>query len=188
MRFKFKSAHNTSLTRTLITPRNRRLRLSILAFQRPRCSPFALVLLSFLVVILSWTLLQSDGFSSLTFTTRGFLNSSLKLRNPFKGLESMSNPPVPQSEAVESTETETPLLALPGIPSSPADGSAPTQLEVNNQISLDALGPLVVNPDGSLSRISNWDQMTEGERKNTMRVIARRNKERMDALKEQEQQ
>lgn len=45
---------------------------------------------------------------------------------------------------------------------------------------------MVVNQDGTLSRISNWDKMTEGEQKNTMRIIGKRNKQRLDALKQQE--
>jgi len=43
-------------------------------------------------------------------------------------------------------------------------------------ISLDSLGPVIVNIDGTISRISNWDQMTEREREVTMRRIALRNK------------
>lgn len=49
------------------------------------------------------------------------------------------------------------------------------------------LGPVVVNPDGSLSRISNWHAMTDAERQTTMLVIGKRNKLRQDKLKAQEQ-
>ena len=45
---------------------------------------------------------------------------------------------------------------------------------------------MVVNVDGSLSRISNWDKMTEMEQKSTMRVLGKRNKARLEALKEKE--
>jgi hypothetical protein len=48
---------------------------------------------------------------------------------------------------------------------------------------LDHLGPLVVNVDGTLSRIANWEHMAEIERKNTLRILGRRNKERLAALK-----
>jgi hypothetical protein len=34
---------------------------------------------------------------------------------------------------------------------------------------LDALGPIVVNKDGSLARISNWGKMTEQEQEATKR-------------------
>ncbi|KAL1746634.1 hypothetical protein HDZ31DRAFT_33841 [Schizophyllum fasciatum] len=40
---------------------------------------------------------------------------------------------------------------------------------------LDELGPMVVNSDGTLSRIANWADMTEAERKNTLRVLSKRN-------------
>jgi len=42
--------------------------------------------------------------------------------------------------------------------------------------------------DGSLSRISNWDKMTEMEQKSTIRVLGKRNKARLEALKEKEQE
>ncbi|KAL3491424.1 hypothetical protein BJX62DRAFT_124134 [Aspergillus germanicus] len=80
-----------------------------------------------------------------------------------------------------STETETkPLLALPSTDST----DITHQLDVNGDgVKLDHLGPLIVNADGTLARISNWAQMTEIERRNTLRVLGKRNKARMDALK-----
>ena len=46
-------------------------------------------------------------------------------------------------------------------------------------VQLDSLGPIVVNADGSLSRITNWSEMTEAEQKKTLRVVAKRNKARL---------
>jgi predicted Fe-S protein YdhL (DUF1289 family) len=68
----------------------------------------------------------------------------------------------------------------------PAPGGAATKLDVSGEgssVKLDHLGPLVVNADGTLSRIANWENMTEIERRNTLRVLGKRNKERMEALK-----
>ncbi|KAL4889712.1 hypothetical protein BDV59DRAFT_104846 [Aspergillus ambiguus] len=79
-------------------------------------------------------------------------------------------------------EREQPYLALPDADS--ADQT--TQLDVSaggSTVKLDHLGPLVVNQDGTLSRIANWEQMTEIEKKNTLRVLGKRNKQRMEALK-----
>jgi hypothetical protein len=53
----------------------------------------------------------------------------------------------------------------------------------NTTVSLDHLGPMVVNVDGTLSRISNWDKMLEIEKTNTLRIIGKRNKSRLEALK-----
>jgi hypothetical protein len=47
---------------------------------------------------------------------------------------------------------------------------------------LDHLGPLVVNKDGTLSRIGNWAEMSEIERQNTLRVLGKRNMLRREAL------
>lgn len=51
-------------------------------------------------------------------------------------------------------------------------------------VKLDHMGPLVVNKDGTLSRISNWAEMSEIERANTVRILGKRNMIRREALQE----
>ena len=77
-------------------------------------------------------------------------------------------------------------LALPAPDELKGEGSgSAVQLTLGQRVSLqDELGPLVVNSDGSVARIANWQQMTEGERSSVMRVLGKRNRERLDALKE----
>lgn len=53
-------------------------------------------------------------------------------------------------------------------------------------VKLDHLGPLVVNKDGTLSRIENWAAMAEIERQNTLRVLGKRNQARLEALRGEE--
>ena len=50
-------------------------------------------------------------------------------------------------------------------------------------IKLDHLGPMVVNVDGTMSRISNWDTMADIEKENTLRIIGKRNKARLEVLR-----
>ena len=71
------------------------------------------------------------------------------------------------------------VLSLP-----PATGD-PTKVTVNGgSVSLeDEMGPLVVNENGSLSRISNWAEMSSHERERTVRILGKRNKLRLDKLK-----
>jgi hypothetical protein len=47
---------------------------------------------------------------------------------------------------------------------------------------LDALGPIILNTDGTMGRISNWAQFTETERAQALRLVAARNKKRKEAL------
>ncbi|KAG9736032.1 hypothetical protein KCU73_g10356, partial [Aureobasidium melanogenum] len=70
-----------------------------------------------------------------------------------------------------------------GLPEPPAGG---IQLDVNSGegVALDHLGPMVVNKDGTISKITNWDKMAEIEKKNTLRILQKRNKQRLDALKQ----
>ena len=54
------------------------------------------------------------------------------------------------------------------------------------QVPLEGLGPMSVGKDGSLNRIANWAELTEQEQAAAKRALAKRNKKRLDALKEQE--
>ena len=52
-------------------------------------------------------------------------------------------------------------------------------------VKLDHWGPIVLNMDGSMGRITNWQEMTEEEQTRTLRVVAKRNQARQkkrDAL------
>ena len=87
-----------------------------------------------------------------------------------------------QQQQPEPSDNNAPKapLALPEAPSNA------TQLDMSTggtTVSLDHLGPMVVNVDGTMSRIANWDKMAEIEKKNTLRIIGKRNKDRLAALK-----
>ena len=70
-----------------------------------------------------------------------------------------------------SDQQEEEILGLPA----PSDTS--NKLEVNGpSVALDHLGPVVVNTDYTLSRISNWDKMSELEQQRTFRIVSKRNK------------
>ncbi|GJJ09243.1 hypothetical protein Clacol_003465 [Clathrus columnatus] len=69
--------------------------------------------------------------------------------------------------------------ALPALSSQSNDV---TQPESNSNITLDSLGPMVVNTDGTLSRIINWSSMTQSEREHTLKVLSNRNKLRSEKL------
>lgn len=110
-------------------------------------------------------------------------------------MATQSEPSGPKPESNESQSQENlssqpaqEHLYLPSEPSN-ADASqqAPSRLDLGAEggstVRLDHLGPMVVNVDGSLSRIGNWDQMTEIERKNTLRILGKRNKQRLEAVK-----
>jgi isopenicillin N synthase-like dioxygenase len=61
---------------------------------------------------------------------------------------------------------------------------AAQQLEVGGSaMPMDAMGPVVVHTNGSVSRISNWHEMSGPERETTMRVVGRRNQVRMEKLR-----
>ncbi|KAL4929588.1 uncharacterized protein BDV17DRAFT_261305 [Aspergillus undulatus] len=117
---------------------------------------------------------------------------SSPLARTYSTMSSPSHPETPnptpnqildQQQEPSSSEEKKSILALPDA----STASDTTQLDVNGDgVKLDHLGPLIVNNDGTLARIGNWAQMTEMERKNTLRIIGKRNKERMARLKEEQ--
>ena len=60
-------------------------------------------------------------------------------------------------------------------------------MQLGDKLSMEHLGPIIVNTDGSLRRIGNWDKLTKAEQDNTFRLIAARNKKRIEILKRKEQ-
>jgi hypothetical protein len=61
--------------------------------------------------------------------------------------------------------------------------SQSTTIEHRQQtVELDQLGPIIINTDGTMQRITNWDKMTEQEKRNIMRIIPKRNAQRLAAL------
>lgn len=77
-----------------------------------------------------------------------------------------------------------PQAQVPLLPPPKPESGAP-QLEVGGEgVKLDHLGPMVVNKDGSLSRIANWDSMSAREKKVTLKRLGERNQLRLGNLKE----
>jgi hypothetical protein len=58
-----------------------------------------------------------------------------------------------------------------------------TPLEESVAVKLDDLGPIIINTDGSMSRIPNWLEMPEDEKMKTIRLVSKRNKSRLQALR-----
>ena len=84
-------------------------------------------------------------------------------------------------------ETQGPLaLPAPGEGAGRAEQPAAAEGELRlggGGVALDHLGPVVVNGDGSLSRIANWAALSERERDVAKRRISQRNQERLAALR-----
>ena len=76
-----------------------------------------------------------------------------------------------------SEEDSAPLALPPPQDTSDAPDSA--------ACTLDHLGPMIINSDGTISRIPNWTQLSPQEQQTALRRIAARNKQRIDSLKQQ---
>ncbi|KAI1506131.1 hypothetical protein F5X99DRAFT_125122 [Biscogniauxia marginata] len=121
---------------------------------------------------LPWRLISSSAslrmMSSVT-------NSNSSSSNP----SSSSSPPA-TPHAEQPPQAQSSPLPLP----EPSSRATATQIPVGGEgIKLDLLAPIVVNEDGTLGRVANWGEMAEFERDNLLRIIGKRNRTRMNALK-----
>lgn len=95
--------------------------------------------------------------------------------------------PTSSEETSTSTSTSTSTTASTTPQGLPAPGQGePITLDVSGggaTVKLSDLGPLVVNVDGTVARINNWREMTDAERETTVRMVGRRNKQRLEALR-----
>lgn len=103
-------------------------------------------------------------------------------------MSSSANPSTPKADETTQNRPESQenseRLALPEFSSDTDAQKLDVSGAQGSTVSLDHLGPIVVNTDGSMSRISNWAQMTEMEKKNTLRIVGKRNQQRMQALRD----
>lgn len=105
------------------------------------------------------------------------------LISPFSSSSStMSSPKDNSSSSTPSTEPS----SRNALPAPGSNTENVTTIDVSGSgttVKLDALGPMVVNVDGTMSRISNWDKMADIEKENTLRIIGKRNQQRLAALR-----
>ncbi|KAK4640155.1 hypothetical protein QC761_604500 [Podospora bellae-mahoneyi] len=111
---------------------------------------------------------QEETPSTTTITTTA--TTTHQDEDPTANVASPKQQPLPALPAPGTEETETP-------------GKTTTVVVNGAPISLDALGPMVVNRDGTLARIANWQEMSSFERENTLRVLGKRNQLRLATLR-----
>lgn len=122
---------------------------------------------------------------SITVPTilHAFITSSTVL-----SMSSSSNNPTTEGlPEKDGTQTSKEPLALPDSSTSIGGGVVNDDvrsLKVGGSLSLDELGPIIVNKDGTTSRVTNWLEMGREEQERTQRMIKKRNEKRLKELKE----
>ncbi|KAI9158520.1 hypothetical protein HJFPF1_06516 [Paramyrothecium foliicola] len=139
------------------------------------------------------TMSSSSQPSSTTTTSTAAPSTPAHLESSTSGEASQPPPPPVQDQQQQQGKEEggqpaattlRPDRALPAPGDAAGDGV--TTLDVSgggSTVKLDGLGPLVVNENGTVSRIGNWAQMTEFEQQNTLRILGKRNQARLAALR-----
>ena len=64
----------------------------------------------------------------------------------------------------------------------PASDGAQSVAVGGEAVAMEELGPIVINTDGTTSRITNWHEMTPAEQEKTRRVVVARNAKRLAKL------
>mmetsp|Transcript_5996 Transcript_5996/g.8320 ORF Transcript_5996/g.8320 Transcript_5996/m.8320 type:complete len:109 (+) Transcript_5996:14-340(+) len=90
----------------------------------------------------------------------------------------MASSETPTPPPDQKDEAEKPVLGLPA----PSDFKGESKTASGDGIKFDKLGPVVLNSDGTISRIANWHKMTKREQDLTYKRIVKRNNERRQAL------
>eukprot|EP01038_Epipyxis_sp_PR26KG_P005877 gene5877-8104_t len=85
------------------------------------------------------------------------------------------------SEAIAQVKEE--VLYLPPAPSDENEERV-RQIKLGETISMDELGPIIVNSDGTIRRITNWNNLTKQEKESALRLISARNKKRIKAIQD----
>ncbi|KAM5541042.1 hypothetical protein V8D89_005353 [Ganoderma adspersum] len=76
--------------------------------------------------------------------------------------------------SAQGTSSTASPFALPA-PSDAAEEADKITVNGMQTFKFDKLGPVVVNKDGTLSRIANWEEMTPVEKERTVRILVVRN-------------
>lgn len=84
----------------------------------------------------------------------------------------------------ETEETPSEILQIEDA----ADKQATQSLQLGESYKFDDLGPIIINSDGTTQRIANWKELSEQEKMNSFRLIAKRNKARREILEKQLQE
>eukprot|EP01025_Chloroclados_australasicus_P033089 TRINITY_DN33641_c0_g1_i2.p1 TRINITY_DN33641_c0_g1~~TRINITY_DN33641_c0_g1_i2.p1 ORF type:complete len:217 (+),score=13.72 TRINITY_DN33641_c0_g1_i2:185-835(+) len=79
----------------------------------------------------------------------------------------------------ESDASDSGRFSRFAVPSPEPHSRSMLDVSSGETVAMCGLGPLVVNADGSLSRLANWPRMTAIERHTIQQLICRRNRERL---------
>ncbi|UNI19987.1 hypothetical protein JDV02_006127 [Purpureocillium takamizusanense] len=130
---------------------------------------------------------SAAGYSRAASTTSWSGSSSSSSSQQQQQQQSAETKSQEGSEQGQDEQRPSGTVAADKALPAPGQGSDVTTLDVSGEgttVKLDGLGPLVVNRDGTMSRISNWAEMTDIERQNTLRILGKRNKLRLTTLRE----
>mmetsp|Transcript_25018 Transcript_25018/g.33171 ORF Transcript_25018/g.33171 Transcript_25018/m.33171 type:complete len:208 (-) Transcript_25018:1681-2304(-) len=154
------------------------------------CCLISFIIIGFIVIMSDSNKADAGASSSTAFSYSSYTSFN---RNKPVAASSSSEDDRDNKESSQNDDspinTNSPPSSIPQLmPADPNDTSIPTVTLGGDAISLDALGPIVINLDGSTSRIDNWGIMTDREKEVTKRRIGKRNRERREMLLEKLQQ
>ncbi|RCI17046.1 hypothetical protein L249_2320 [Ophiocordyceps polyrhachis-furcata BCC 54312] len=104
---------------------------------------------------------------------------------PPSAVDDQTPPPSPPAagETTASSSSSPPRFALPapGVDDDSSNSKVPLPVG-GRSVKLADLGPLVMDKNGTVSRIANWTELTSSEKNIAMIVLDKRNRGRREAL------
>ena len=128
----------------------------------------------------------TKGLASAGIPPRADLRFKIELKtilNPSPTSSISPKPTIPAIEDKDSIEARRRRERL--IEKRPDPSDLRTVCVGGEPVTIDALGPLVLNKNGTLSRITNWTEMNAEEQSRTIRIIGKRNRKRRIALSDE---
>ena len=97
-------------------------------------------------------------------------------------IEGSSEGPAASINQINQTESPKEILMLPPSVGVEGDGEISRTINLGETISLEELGPIIINADGTTRRITNWSTLSKAEQESSWRVISARNLKRLKVL------
>ena len=98
--------------------------------------------------------------------------------------DELESNPAGHAIPISNPESSKEMLMLP--PSVREDGEVSRQIKLGEKISLEELGPIIINADGTTRRITNWLTLSKSEQEQSWKLISARNLKRLKALQKKQ--
>jgi hypothetical protein len=121
----------------------------------------------------------------IKFSRNGIFLATMADTNALKSLQNDESSGIDNTNNSNNNEEKMEIPALPAL----SNYAANEEDNVNvltldgDALTFERLGPMIINTDGTVRRIANWDILSPQEKESSWRLISARNRKRVEELK-----